>query len=729
VADFKTDFAIHLDGNKLQGEEAAAILGIRVFQTRSGASAFEIVVSDPELRWQGKPTFTDCKEVKIELGPAGKLKKVFDGEVTAWRTELERSGPTVLVLRGLDRSHRMMRAKKTKTYANASPIDCANQIAAQYGLTAKTRAGSPPPVTTFRFQANQSDYEFLRSMADLEGYMFWIEGTDLHFERPQIPSNDDAEFTFGEDVKTFLPVANFRKPAVSVEVGAWDVSGKAELTGTAQTGDELWSVPGVKPGANLAKFTSTKREMSLVESQVATQEHADTVAKAALTRRAMEFITAEVEVEGDPKVRPGALVNIKKVGPYSGHYLVTEANHFYDAAGYNCIFYIARDKWGNSAQSQQQAAAARAQSPGAQGAQQQRAAQPGQRQQKGATQQSGQGQQQQPANQPQQTTQAQGASNAAAAADEPLATTSIAALLDEAHFEFDKAFALPSAIPTWRAILEAMAKEPQRPILVVGHTDKRGSDQYNLELSRARAEIVAAALEGDVETWLAHYDHADQGKRWGDREDRLLLRALPYGSSPYLAADPDTASSDQVAMAVRAFQGDAGVTVDGTAGDETRRALLKAYLGAAGGALPSGASVAVHACGERHPRSKVDAENRRVDVFLFDGEIRPAPSECTSSPHPGCKVYDAWVHGISRRLTPADEPARPQTGEATIQIVHAAAHDEPLAGVRVHVRFPDGSIREMKSDAKGYIHLGTVPSGEYKITALDPSQLVSVDNP
>jgi len=363
VADFKTDFAIHLDGNKLQGEEAGAVLGIRVFQTRSGASAFEVVVSDPDLKWQGKPTFTDCKEVKIELGEAGKLKQVFDGEVTAWRTELERSGPTVLVLRGLDRSHRMMRAKKTKTYANASPIDCAKQIAADYGLTPKTRAGAPSPVKMFRFQANQTDFEFLRQMADLEGYMFFIEGSELHFERPQIPSNDDAEFTFGEQVKTFLPVANFRKPSASVEVGAWDVSGKGQLNGTAQTGDELWAVPGVKPGAELAKFTSSKPEVSLVESQVGTQEHADTVAKAALTKRAMQFITAEVEVQGNPVVRPGALVNIKKVGAYSGHYLVTEANHFYDAAGYNCIFYVARDKWGNSsqppqaAQPQQQAAA------------------------------------------------------------------------------------------------------------------------------------------------------------------------------------------------------------------------------------------------------------------------------------------------------------------------------------------------------------------------------------
>jgi len=377
----KTDFAVHLDGNRLQPEEAAAILGIRVFQTRSGASAFEVIVSDPELKWQSKPTFTDCKEVKIELGVTGKLKKVFDGEVTAWRTELERSGPSVLVLRGLDRSHRLMRAKKTKTYANATPIDCAKQIAADYGLTAKTRAGSPAPVKMFRFQANQTDFEFLRAMAELEGYLFFIDGSELHFGRPQIPSTDDVEFTFGEDVKTFLPKANFRKPAGVVEVGAWDTSGKSELTGKAKTGDELWSVPGVKPGAKLAKFTSSKPEMSLVESQVGTQEHADTVAKAALTRRAMEFITAEVEVQGNPVIRPGALVNIKKVGPFSGHYLVTEANHFYDAAGYNCVFYVARDKWGNSSTMQQQTAARQQAAQAAQAAQAQAAQQARARQQ------------------------------------------------------------------------------------------------------------------------------------------------------------------------------------------------------------------------------------------------------------------------------------------------------------------------------------------------------------
>ena len=98
----------------------------------------------------------------------------------------------------------------------------------------------------------------------------------------------------------------------------------------------------------MARFGSTKPEKSLAESKVLTQAHADTCAGAALTKSQMEFLTAEVEIRGDPACKPGAMVNIKKVGIYSGKYVVTEADHFYDAAGYNTVFYIARDKWGDS---------------------------------------------------------------------------------------------------------------------------------------------------------------------------------------------------------------------------------------------------------------------------------------------------------------------------------------------------------------------------------------------
>ena len=121
----KPDYAIFLDGTKLDPEAMASVAAIRVFQTRNGASAFEIVVSDPQLIWQGKATFADAKEVKIQLGQTGKLKTVFEGDATAWRTELLRDGPTVFVIRGLDKSHLLMRGTKTRTYTDQTPLSLA----------------------------------------------------------------------------------------------------------------------------------------------------------------------------------------------------------------------------------------------------------------------------------------------------------------------------------------------------------------------------------------------------------------------------------------------------------------------------------------------------------------------------------------------------------------------------------------------------------------------------
>jgi len=125
-------------------------------------------------------------------------------------------------------------------------------------------------------------------MADLEGYLFYVDGSDLHFERPKLSSKDDLTVTFGEDLKTFLPVANFRRPAAKVEVGAWDSTGKAALTGKAKSRRRAVERPRGKPGADVAKFQGTKANVGIVESQVATQEHADTVARAALTKRSLE---------------------------------------------------------------------------------------------------------------------------------------------------------------------------------------------------------------------------------------------------------------------------------------------------------------------------------------------------------------------------------------------------------------------------------------------------------
>jgi OmpA-OmpF porin, OOP family len=62
-------------------------------------------------------------------------------------------------------------------------------------------------------------------------------------------------------------------------------------------------------------------------------------------------------------------------------------------------------------------------------------------------------------------------------------------------FDFNKANLKPEAIRQLAPVLQLIKDQPGVRILVVGHTDRIGSDAYNLKLSQRRADSVAAYLE------------------------------------------------------------------------------------------------------------------------------------------------------------------------------------------------------------------------------------------
>lgn len=65
-------------------------------------------------------------------------------------------------------------------------------------------------------------------------------------------------------------------------------------------------------------------------------------------------------------------------------------------------------------------------------------------------------------------------------------------------FEFDKAELSPTAEANLVKAADAIRRAGAGPISVVGHTDAKGEEAYNLALSQRRAEAVAAWLRGQV---------------------------------------------------------------------------------------------------------------------------------------------------------------------------------------------------------------------------------------
>jgi OOP family OmpA-OmpF porin len=62
------------------------------------------------------------------------------------------------------------------------------------------------------------------------------------------------------------------------------------------------------------------------------------------------------------------------------------------------------------------------------------------------------------------------------------------------YFDTDKAVIKPESRPTLEQIAKLLTGQPQLNVFIVGHTDSQGAYEYNMELSKRRAEAIAAEL-------------------------------------------------------------------------------------------------------------------------------------------------------------------------------------------------------------------------------------------
>jgi outer membrane protein OmpA-like peptidoglycan-associated protein len=204
-------------------------------------------------------------------------------------------------------------------------------------------------------------------------------------------------------------------------------------------------------------------------------------------------------------------------------------------------------------------------------------------------------------------------------------------------FETSKSFLLPSARAHLGQLQALYDAHPNSTLLVVGHADRAGSTDYNDRLALERAEAIASYLKDEIAGFTKFYGASvSQEKRWGDREDRLMLRALKDGADLFAAGDP-----------VQAFRSSRSLTETGPTGPATRDALVAEYMASDEAKLPEGIELVTHGCGEHFPEvptadGAAEEENRRVELFFFDTGFGVQPKPPGKSSKAGSTAYPEW---------------------------------------------------------------------------------------
>jgi phage protein D len=317
-----------------------SLISIEVDDSLLLPDMFSIRLRDPRFHWSDSDDFGLGKAIEISVRGEGGTTKLLSGEITAIEPEFSQAvGPTVLI-RGYDQSHRLHRAKETKTYVQETDSDIARKVARECGL--KAQVDSTREVHEYVIQDNQTDMEFLQERAQRIGYRLYVEDGTLHFCRtpetePQVPVLE-----WGQNLLDFQARMTTAQQVTEVTVRGWDPKTKKEIIGRATTPQDTPQVGESRTGGQAARraFNIDSKEI-VVNRTPATQGDADAMAQSICDEIGNSFIQAEGIGTGNPAVKAGAIVELKGIGQrFSGRYRITRSVHRYVKGGYTTHFEV-----------------------------------------------------------------------------------------------------------------------------------------------------------------------------------------------------------------------------------------------------------------------------------------------------------------------------------------------------------------------------------------------------
>jgi outer membrane protein OmpA-like peptidoglycan-associated protein len=296
------------------------------------------------------------------------------------------------------------------------------------------------------------------------------------------------------------------------------------------------------------------------------------------------------------------------------------------------------------------------------------------------------------------------------------------------HYSFDRAFVEPCMREVLQEVHERIQNgPPDEKILIVGHTDKSGSNTYNQSLSERRARGVFAYLTfaDDPATAINEWDQLRRDKlvnsptindNWSTTQYQYMLQDLGFFSDWVNGVHGDTTSA-----AVRSFQSSKGLPPSGVVDDATWLALIEAYLRQDAFSIPRdkflpncpGEILKWIGCGESDPAAPQKPEgwrpNRRTELIFVQLAELPCKGHIarpdTFALPPPNGVGGGWCMGPASGGDRACFLRRSATGDPDRILVEPVSR--PPVNVKLRIEFEDGT------PAAGIDYFLIAPDGEF----------------
>jgi uncharacterized protein involved in type VI secretion and phage assembly len=331
---FTPIFTVRIDGNNLTDREADAVHEIKITDWLRLPDVCTVAVGYQADAVRGfadldGSAFKVGAELEVKLGSTEETttQTLFKGEIVTVEPTFQ-AGHVAMVVRAYDRSHRMMRSRKQRTFLNQTIPDIVKKVARDSGITVKAMASGGP--LDFVLQHNETDWDFVWRLAKRIGFEFICDGTQAEFKKPD-PNAQSVTLTYPEDLYEFRPRLTAVQQVEKVVVRGFDLKAKRPVAKTKTEPEQVTSA-GIPRSDMVGAFPGASLEIA--GQSFGKEDEADLMAQAALDQLANAYLAAEGSCFGDPRIKAGVKLEVKGIGSkYSGTYRVAKAVHSISGGG------------------------------------------------------------------------------------------------------------------------------------------------------------------------------------------------------------------------------------------------------------------------------------------------------------------------------------------------------------------------------------------------------------
>ncbi len=271
-------------------------------------------------------------KINETLKAKNKLKKVFEGYISALDIEIKAQGRAAVTLQGMDAKMWMMSNSKTELKKNIKKYsDTVSDIYKDYSGKLngkKVSIKNEPRFEGLIYQNNESDYEFLSRMASVTGALFFInqEGKlffispDTNIDKVSLSVSPGDGF-YG--IKTSMDIGGIPKSVETVGINPKDY--KKQICSKVVNSSALGSG---KAASGLTNNINTVNSITIVDSSVTSAEEAKFISQSQFDKKSFNLVECHLKVAGIPDLELSNGLKIENMGePFNNTYVITGIEH------------------------------------------------------------------------------------------------------------------------------------------------------------------------------------------------------------------------------------------------------------------------------------------------------------------------------------------------------------------------------------------------------------------